>query len=333
MEGMRDLKSRSSGAAVDTAAPYPSIRHRSVLQRAFGRQPEGLLFVAPAIILFALVGIVPILVSAGLSLFKWDGLSDPKFVGIQNFESFLWGDTNVRTLFWEALSHNAFLGVVVTGSTLIIALPVASALNSIRRLKGLFRTTLLLPLVTAGIAVYFTWSFLYSPFGPLNAVLENIGLGALAPPRGWLSDPVMALPSLAVVLVWTSLPLAVLLYLAGLQTINRDLFEAASLDGANWVQRLRHVSWPILRPITLIIVTLNLVSILQSYELVYLMTNGGPTNHTTVVGLLAFNLAFGTIGGSSSQLGIASAIGWSMFVVLAALTWFLSRVLRSRFQS
>ena len=310
--------------------PLRTTRQSSRTQRLLGPNPVGLLMVAPAVVLFLLVGALPIVVSAFVSFTTWNGITDPEFIGLENYRRLLWKEGNLRTVFWDALWHNVIFAVVVTTSVVVISLTVAFALNSITRGMGLFRSALLLPMVTSGIAIYFTWIFLFSPFGPLNEALRSIGLDSLAPQRGWLGEPNLALPALSVVLIWVNVPLATLIYLAGLQTFNPELLEAAQIDGANWFHRLRFIIWPLLRPMTLIIVTLNLVVVFQSYELVYLMTNGGPTNRTTVVGLLAFNLAFGGIGGFGGELGMASAVGWIMFVLVLALTAVMARTFRPR---
>jgi ABC-type maltose transport system permease subunit len=123
---------------------------------------------------------------------------------------------------------------------------------------------MMLPMVTSGIAVYFAWSSIYLSNGPLNAMLRAVGLGFLAAERGWLGGPNTALPALMAVMIWSSVPFAVILYLAGLQTIDQELYEAAIMDGANSWHMLWYITWPLLRPVTVIILILAINSVLQT---------------------------------------------------------------------
>lgn len=282
---------------------------------------------APAILIFLGVQVFPMVFSAGLSLFRWDGLSDPRFVGLDNYLGFLVQDTILRDLFLQSLLNNLKLAVFVTLGVVIISVPLAVAMNSVgRRTAGLVRTSLLLPMVTAGIAVFYAWTALLGPSGPVVTLFDTLGIGWLAPNSGWFSDPLLALPGLVAVMVWSNVPYATLLYLSGLQSIDGALYEAASLDGAGPWRQLRSITWPLLSPITLIVVVLNLVYALQSYEMIYLITNGGPSYSTNTVGLLSYNLAFGTIGGGSAQYGAAAAVTWTLTLGMALL-YFSSRVL------
>jgi ABC-type sugar transport system permease subunit len=173
-------------------------------------------------------------------------------------------------------------------------------------------------MATAGIATYYVWKLIYQPTGVLNQTLDAIGLSALVVENGWLGDIHTALGSLIAVSIWGGVPFAMILYLAGLQTIPQEILEAATVDGAGYWRRMRHIIWPMLRPITLIVVILNLSGALQGFELPLLMTDGGPAEHTNVVGLLVFNTAFG--GWGPPDLGLASAYGWSLFVLAIGLS-------------
>lgn len=275
----------------------------------------------------------PMLYSLGLSLFRWDGLSDPRFVGLGNYAAFLIEDTILRDLFLQSLLNNLKLAVYVTVGVVVIALPLAVAMNGVgRRTVGLVRTSLLLPMVTAGIAVFFAWTALLGPNGPVVQAFEAIGIGWLAPQNGWFSSPELALPGLAIVGIWSNVPYATLFYLSGLQSIDGALYEASALDGAGPVRQLLHITRPLLNPITFIVVVLNLVAALQSYEMIYLITNGGPNYATNTVGLLSYNLAFATIGSGSAQFGAAAAITWTItigtglvFVMFRLFSWVRGR--------
>lgn len=299
---------------------------------------RGFLFVLPALILFLVLGFYTVIYSFILSFFRWNGyggftilppscIYPCQFVGLDNFREFLYQNPTQAQIFWQSVEQTAIMGIVVTVGTIIIALPLAMALNRAIRGVAFFRTAIVLPMVTAGAAIYYVWSFIYDADGLLNGLLKFIGLGAFQDPNGWLGDPVHALPSLIAVLIWNSVPLGSLLYLTGLQTLNQDLIEAALIDGANAWQRLGQVIWPLLRPITVIVLILTLNGILQgSYEMVYLMTGGGPAGHTNVVGLVVFNYGFG----NQQELGMASAISWMMFLVIFLIALGNLRLFRSQ---
>ena len=143
----------------------------------------------------------------------------------------------------------------------------------------------------------------------------------------WLGDINTALPALIVITIWAGVPLAMLLYLAGLQTISQEVIEASVVDGANSYHRLRHITWPLLRPITVIIIVISFSAALQGYEMPLLMINGGPTGHTDVVGLLVYKNAFAAAG-NTAKMGLASTYGWLLFVMgigLSGITLFSMR--------
>jgi ABC-type sugar transport system permease subunit len=170
--------------------------------------------------------------------------------------------------------------------------------------------------VTAGIAVFYAWRFVLLPDGAINSLLEQVGLGSLAPVNGFLGDASTALPATIAVLVWMTVPLGILLYLSGLQSIDRGLIEAARLDGASPARIATAIFWPLLRPITALLVALVLRSVLQEFQVFLLMTNGGPLDRTTTASLLAYHFAFDP----NPSYGYASALGWLLFIFGIALS-------------
>ncbi len=217
--------------------------------------------------------------------------------------------------FWQALQHNIIMAIFVTAGTVLVALPLAIALNRAARGQSMYRLLIMLPMVTAGIAVYYVWMFIYEPDGLLNSVLGSLGLNFLQAKQGWLGQVDRALSSLMIVMVWAAVPSATILYLAGLQTIEKELYEAAVIDGANAWQQLWRITWPLLLPVTVVIIITGINAVLQGYEMVYLMTYGGPAGHTEVVGLQIFKYGFG----DQRQLGMASAMSWALFVLVFAV--------------
>jgi multiple sugar transport system permease protein/raffinose/stachyose/melibiose transport system permease protein len=290
------------------------------------------------VLIFLVFGLYTIIYSVVLSFFRWKGFTKFSLIppvceapgcafwGLKNYQDFLYRDPGVAKLFWQAMENNAVIAIVVPVGTILIGLLVALALNRTVRGQSVFRTIMMLPMVTSGIAVYYAWSSIFLSNGPLNAFLNTIGLGFLAAKHGWLGGATTALPALMAVMIWSSVPSAVILNLAGLQTIDQDLYEAATIDGANGWQMLWFITWPLLRPITVIILILGINSALQGFELPLLMTRGGPANHTLVVGLRIFNFGFG----NDLQLGIASAMGWGLFLLVFLISLLNLRLFRSK---
>jgi ABC-type sugar transport system permease subunit len=302
------------------------------------RANAGFLFVAPAVIIFLVFGLYTVIYSVVLSFFRWNGFGkfsilppacEPpacQFAGLDNFTYFLFREPTMSRFFWQALQHNLIMAVFVTAGIVLVALPLAIALNRAARGQSAYRLLIMLPMVTAGIAVYYVWTFIFQPDGLLNGVLDAVGLDFLQAKQGWLGQIDRALLSLMIVMIWAGVPSATILYLAGLQTIEKELYEAAIIDGASAWQQLWRITWPLLLPVTIVIVITGINGVLQGYEMVYLMTYGGPAGHTEVVGLQIFKYGFG----DQRQLGMASAMSWALFVLVFAVALVNMRLLRSR---
>ncbi|GIF72507.1 carbohydrate ABC transporter permease [Asanoa siamensis] len=289
----------------------------------------GYAFIAPAVVLFLVLGLYTIVYSFGLSFAKWNGFSPTwEWVGLQNYRDILYADPRLAPEMRNAALNTGIAMVAVSAGTVLIALPLATLLNSITRLRGTLRSVFFLPYVTAGIAVYYAWRYVLEPDGAVNLALRSVGLGSLARPQGFLADPDTALPTLIVIMIWGSVPVAMLLYLAGLQAIDPAVMEAAALDGAGAVRRLRHITWPLLVPITVAIVLLGLRDTMQGFQIFLIMTNGGPAGHTDVLGLKAYQQAF--FQSLSPTLGVASALGWLIFVLALLLAVANARALRGQ---
>ncbi|MEU8269985.1 sugar ABC transporter permease [Sphaerisporangium sp. NPDC049002] len=288
----------------------------------------GYAFVAPAVALFLLMGLYTIGYGVSLSFAKWNGFTPTwEWVGLRNYADLLFRDPTLAPDLHRAALNTLAVMIAVPVGTVAIALPLAVLLNSVRRLRGPLRSVFFLPYVTSGIAVYYAWRYVLEPDGPINFLLRSLGLGGLSRPQGFLADPSTALPTLIVIMVWGAVPVAMLLYLAGLQSINPSILEAAHIDGAGSVRTVRHIVWPLLRPITTAILLLGLRDSLQGFQIFRVMTDGGPAGHTDVVGLQAYHLAF--FKGLSPTLGLASALGWMIFIAALVLTLANGRMLRS----
>ena len=273
--------------------------------------------IAPALALYALFVLYPIGQGIWLSLYAWDGFSAMQWAGLQNYR-FVLDDR----IFWLALQHTLLFAVVVTFAKNALGLLLAVLLNRPLRGRALFRVAAFLPVTMAFVAIGVLWSWIYNPtFGLLNNVLRGIGLGVLI--QGWLSDPQLALWSIMVVDIWKWAGFHMLLFLAGLQSIPHDLYEAARIDGATGRQRFVRITLPLLRQIAAVSVTLAFVGGLASnYDVVYVMTGGGPYHATEVASTWIATTAFrfGSFGKASAMtvilFGIVFAIAMLQLVVL-----------------
>ncbi|MET7463266.1 sugar ABC transporter permease [Nonomuraea sp. NPDC005501] len=247
----------------------------------------GWLFLAPAIALVGIFTITPFAQAILLSFQSWDGVSpDTPWVGLANYD-FVASDP----IFWASMRNVLFFGVVgfVVGNG--AALGMALAVNGITRGRTFFRTVFYLPGVLSVVVVGLLFSFILAPgSGVLNRLLGLVGLGALE--QNWLGDPAVALPVVAAVFVWFHWGFGFLLFLAGLQDVPKELYEAAELDGANRWARFRYITWPQLAPVTSIVSLLTLLAALQIFGTVQVLTNGGPGHHTMVPTLAIYNEAF-----------------------------------------
>jgi multiple sugar transport system permease protein len=298
--------------------------------RVRGRRAlTGYVFVLPAVALFAVMGVYTVGYGLALSFARWNGFTPYwTWVGIGNYLDLIYRDPTIAPIVQGAAVRTVAVMIAQPVLTVLISFPLAVALNRITVLRAAFRTVFFLPQVTAGIALYYAWSYALQPDGSVNFLLRHLGLGTIAQPQGWLGNPATALPTLIVVAVFGAVPVAMLLYLTGLQSIDQSVIDAARVDGAGGLRTMTAVVWPLLLPITGAVVVLNLRDALQGFSQTLLMTNGGPGGHTLVLGLESYNLAF--FAGLKPTLGLSSALGWILFVIALLLAAVNLRALRSR---
>jgi multiple sugar transport system permease protein/raffinose/stachyose/melibiose transport system permease protein len=277
-----------------------------------GERRVGLLFVLPALALFALFVGWPILHSVYISTTTWSGFGVPRFTGLDNYVRMA-GDPVFRTALAITVGFTAVTTVLQTALPMLVAILVNAGW---RRAGIVIRTILFLPAIISLVVTGVLWQLIYDPnLGTLNQLLADVGLESWR--QQWLGDPNLVLPSLIVVSLWQSLGLYMLIFFAGLQGIDPTLYEAATVDGANARQRLWHVTVPQLRTVTGVVVALNLINGFKTFDLVYVMTEGGPNHASEVLGTYLYSLAFGSISGSVPQMGYATAI--SIVVMLLCL--------------
>jgi multiple sugar transport system permease protein len=289
----------------------------------------GYAFVLPAAALFGLMGAYTVGYGLLLSFARWNGFAkDWLWVGVDNYLDILFRDPAKAPIVRDAAWNTLLVMIGVPVLSVVVGLPIALALNRIRFLRTSLRAVFFLPYVTTGVAVFFAWSYVLAPAGALNTVLGGLGLGSLQQPQGFLGNPSTALPTLIAVMAWSSIPVAILLYLASLQAIDPSVIDSATVDGAGSWRVTTAVIWPLLRPTTAAVILLGLRDSLQGFQIFLLMTNGGPGGTTNVLGLQAYKWAF--FSDLRPTLGLASALGWVLFVVALLLAAVNLRVLRSR---
>lgn len=293
----------------------------------FREAAAGYLFLTPAVLLFLVLGASVLLYGFRLSFYEWNGLN-PNWtpVGLDNYKQLLYSNPELASQMWASMLRTLYVTLALTIGIVVISLPIALALNAVRAFKAFLRTIFILPYVTAGIAVFFAWRFILLPDGSLNALLGQLHLTAFQRPDGFLGDPATSLAATTSVLIWSTVPLGILLYLAGLQSINQSVIDAARIDGANGTRMMRSIYWPLLRPVTALLVAVALRTSLHEFQVFLLMTNGGPLDRSRTASLFAYQFAFGTY----SQYGLAAAMGWILFLVGLALSLATFALLRRK---
>ena len=266
-----------------------------------------LIFVGPNAVLFTIFIVGPILAAFGLSLFQWDLITAPQFIGLDNF-AFILQDSRAINSIWRT----GYLLVAGVIPTVILAFLLANLINTRFPGYSIFRTFYLLPIVISFVASAVLWRFIYDPrVGALNAILGYFGVEG----QNWLQDTFWAMPAVSLVIIWMRLPLAIILYLAALQQISPQQLEAAEIDGATTWQKLRHVILPNVKPVTFLVVVITVNGIIfESFDVIRVMTGGGPLRSTEVLIIYIYEMAFGQL-----RLGYASALATVLFVIVAAL--------------
>lgn len=281
-------------------------------------------FLSPFLGLFAVFGVFPLLFSLHLAFQSWEptsGLGAMHFVGLDNFAFALHDEW-----FWKSLRNTLWLAVVAGAPQHLVAIPLAVLLHgSVRRLRDGLVGVYFLPYITSTVAIAIMFSSLFSTdYGLVNDVLHRVfGMDKV----DWLHRPELIKPTIALVVFWRYLGFNVVLYLAALQTIPKDLYEAATLDGANAWQRFRFITLPGLRPMIFFGVTLSIIGGLQLFEEPFILTDGkgGEDQAGMTAAVYLFRMAF-----DFNDFGGASAMSWLLFVLVVALTWATNRAFRPK---
>jgi multiple sugar transport system permease protein len=263
----------------------------------------GWILVSPLALGLTIWVAFPLGVAVSMSLFKWNMISEPIFIGLQNYVFMFFGDH----LFWQALKVTLVFTLTSVPLQMLLAFAAALLLNANVRGMGIFRTIFYLPALIPIMVSAALWMFLYNPqYGLFNLILDNLGLPTLQ----WIRDSAQVIPSLVLMSLW-SVGNVVVIFLAGLQGIPKELDEACIIDGGNWWQRMRAVTLPLMSPIIFYNLVMGLIGGLQTFTQPYIMTGGGPSNSSLTLMLHLYKQAF-----NFSKMGYANALA----VVLLLMT-------------
>jgi multiple sugar transport system permease protein len=271
----------------------------------------GYLFILPNLSGYILFVLLPILFSLYLVFVDWEylkGFAGLKWVGLDNFKA-LGSDPK----FLKSLVNNTVFTVISVPASIILGLVLAVILNKYVYFKNTLRTLIFLPYVSSLVAVSVIWSIMYrSTNGPINSFLHTIGI---AHPPGWLSSPQSALYAIIIMSVWVTIGYAMVIYLAGLQGISRDLYEAADIDRASKLRQFFQITVPMLTPTTFLIAITLLIWSFQVFGPVAVMTQGGPIDSTMVLSYHIYLLAF-----KFYKMGYAATVSWVLFAIIFVVT-------------
>ena len=282
-------------------------RHETIL---------GWLMVSPWLIGFICFSALPMFASLIISFTEWDMLSKPEWIGFDNYKTLFFEDP----LALHSLNITILFTIVSIPLNIVFGLALAMLLNTSIRGLAIFRTIFYLPAILSGVAVALMWRWIFSTeFGLLNALLSMIGIEGPA----WLTDRIWVLPSFVIMRLW-SVGGGMIIYLAGLQSIPTNLYEAANIDGANWWHRTRFITLPMLSPTIFFQLIVGFIFSMQIFTEAFIMTNGGPADASLFYLLYLYRTAF-----QYFDMGYASALAWVLFVVILVLTIILFKTGKS----
>lgn len=295
-------------AAVETIAPP---RYSAAARRDWF---AAFVFLLPNLVSIGLFTLIPVVAGFFLSFTNWDMLSDPQWVGLENYQDIL-----KDRQFWNALRNTVIYTLIVIPGGLAVSMLLALALNSKIKGTAIYQAIFFLPYVSSTVAIALVWKWIYHPdYGVLNAMLRAVGL----PGVDWLTNPSVALISVAIVQIWQTAGYNMVLLLAGLRAIPKDYYEAARIDGASPWTIFWSITVPLLMPTIFFVTTISIIASFQVFNLIYVMTGGGPGNSTKVYVFYLWENGF-----SFFKMGYASALAYVLFVIILAITLIQARFL------
>lgn len=270
----------------------------------------GYSFILPNFVGFFIFTFIPVIFSLLLSFSHWDGFTEMEFAGLDNFIKIF-----KDRIFVQSIWKTAYFSIFTVLFSMVASLGLALLLNQKIKARGFFRCALFFPYVASVVAISVVWNAMLQPdYGPVNEFLKFIGIAN--PPR-WFASTDWVIPGLIIVNVWRNMGYFMIIYLAGLQNIDESLYEAAALDGAKGWTLFRKITWPLLSPSTFFVVMMLVINSFKVFDLVWLMTQGGPGTASTMLSQYIYNQAF-----VSWDYGKSSAAAMILFVIVALLTVF-----------
>ena len=309
----------TSAVTPDNSRAAPALSRRISTNKGVRRERViGWLFVLPALLMYAVFVLLPLLLSIQYSLFRWDGLGPMTWVGLQNYKTVLGVPDLLGTIV------NAFkLVVFFSFIPVALGLVVASIIHRVAtgRFGAAARTVLFLPQVIPLVAAGIIWGWLLALPGLVNQTLKAIGLGTIA--RAWLGDFDWALPSVGLIGIWVLLGLCTVLLLTGMTNVDPALYESARIDGAGWFTEFSKITIPLLRHEIGVCLTVTVIAALAAFDIVYVSTAGGPGNSTAVPGIQIYILAF-----TEQRIGLASALAVMLMLLVLLVILPIQRLSR-----
>lgn len=299
-----------------TAHPRPSRPPVQRLRQWLGGSFSPYLFIAPFFLFFCAFSLFPFLYSFALSFTHWHGDASPRFIGLSNYTYLLTSST-----FWQSLANSAVLWVLIIPVRVLVAVLIAALLALPRlRLRGFFRTSMLLSYVVPMVAIAQVWLVLFDQdFGAINTLLGLLHLPAI----GWLTTSTWAKPTLAMLVLWCGSAFAVLAMLAAIQAVPAEYYEAAALDGAGAVRQFFAITLPLLRRTIAFLTVFSTLGVVQMFVEPKVLTNGGPYNSTVTAGFLLNSYI------SNSDFGTGAANSFLLTIILVILSLFMLRFMRA----
>jgi multiple sugar transport system permease protein len=268
----------------------------------------GYLFLLPNILGFLVFSSIPVVATFSISLLDWDLIRAPRFVGLDNYVKLLTDDA----VFRKVLFNTGYYVIGTVPAGIVLSLLLALAMNANVRGIAIFRVIFFIPVISASVAVAVMWRWLYNTdYGLINTMLTSVGLKGVP----WLASTAWAMPAVILMAIWKSLGYNMVIFLAGLQSIPVHLHEAAAIDGANGVQRFRHITLPLLAPTTFFVLVISVISSFQVFDLAFVLTKGGPGDATNTMVMYIYNQAF-----QFFHMGYAAAIAWVLFGIIFLIT-------------
>lgn len=308
-------------SSFNTASVNRFVAQRTVQRRSrtiWRRTAAGYAFITPNFLAFLVFVAGPVVAGLVLSFTSWDLLSPPAFIGLANYQKILSGDR----LFWLTLKNTLYYSLLTVPAGMAVALALALAMNQPLRGIRIYRTVYFIPVVCSSVSVALVWKWFYNTeFGVLNWALSVVGI----PPQGWITTSKWAMPAIALTVIWKSMGYNMVIFLAGLQDIPQHLYEAAAIDGAASWARFRYITLPLLTPQLFFVLVISVISSFQAFDMVYVMTGGGPGNATQVYNYYIWQNAF-----QFFKMGYASALAYILFAIIFVITLVQVRYLGRR---